>query len=111
MANLAEISERALLDTALAVPGLMLVDFYGDDCVQCVMVAHHLDKMAASLPDALTIHKVYLSGPESAARFGLRGIPTLILFRDGVPVVSCTGALSWQDILDFMQPHLSAGTA
>lgn len=102
MANVADISEVELFDTVLNTPGLVLVDFYGDDCVKCEAVARILDQLAPELDDTLLIKKVYLTGPDSeaAARFELRGIPTLILFKDGQPVERRSGALNRQDILD-----------
>ncbi len=72
----------------------VLVDFWAPWCGPCRMMAPGLDKLAAERRSQLQVGKVNTDeNPQLSGRFGIRGIPTLILFRDGAEVARQTGAL------------------
>ncbi len=72
----------------------VLVDFYADWCGPCKMMAPILDDIARERTGELLVAKLDTDrSPEVARRFGIQGIPTLILFRGGEPVARQTGAL------------------
>jgi len=72
----------------------VLVDFYADWCGPCKMMAPVLDDLAARHAGRLLVAKLDTDRwGEVAARFGIRGIPTLILFRDGQEVAREVGAV------------------
>jgi len=72
----------------------VLVDFYADWCAPCKMLAPVLDEVAHARAGSLLVGKVDTDrSPAASERFGVRGIPTLILFRDGKEVARQTGAL------------------
>jgi thioredoxin 1 len=100
-------------DAAIAAPGPVLVDFYGDDCTKCEHLARVLDDLAPAMAGDVSVNKLYLSGPDSAVagKLAIRGIPTLILFVDGEPVARQTGVISQQDVLAMVAPHRSGKTA
>ncbi len=82
--------ERVVKDAEVPV----LVDFYADWCGPCKTMAPILDELARDRQGTLLVAKLDTDrNPESAARFGVRGIPTLILFRQGREAARATGAV------------------
>lgn len=83
---------RALVDDA-GVP--VLVDFYADWCGPCKVMAPVLDELAAERMGRVLVAKVDTDrAPRLSAELGIRGIPTLILYRDGREARRRTGAVS-----------------
>src|SRR5688500_6569321 len=71
----------------------VLVDFYADWCGPCEVMAPVLDDMARARAGQLLVGKLDTDrNPDTAARFGIRGIPTIILFRDGKEAARLVGA-------------------
>jgi thioredoxin 1 len=72
----------------------VLVDFWAEWCGPCKQIAPALDEISVELGDKLTIAKVNIDdNPESPSKYGVRGIPTLILFKDGEIAATKVGAL------------------
>jgi len=70
----------------------VLVDFYADWCAPCRMLAPILDRLAAAGQGRVLVAKVDTdASPEVATRYGIRSIPTVILFRDGVEAERSVG--------------------
>jgi thioredoxin 1 len=78
----------------LQAPRSVLVDFGADWCPPCRAIAPHLEELAKTSGDRLSVVKVDVdASPETAMRYGIRGLPTLILFRNGEPAAKRVGAL------------------
>ena len=71
----------------------VLLDFWAEWCAPCLALAPTMDELAESYSEKLTVAKVNIdSNPNIPAKFGIRGIPTVILFRDGEQVEMFVGA-------------------
>jgi thioredoxin 1 len=72
----------------------VLVDFWAEWCGPCKMIGPVLEELSKDMGDKLTVAKVNIDeNPQTPNRYGVRGIPTLILFKDGQPAATKIGAL------------------
>ena len=82
----------------------VLIDFHATWCGPCKMIAPVLDELAADYDGKLKICKVDVdANPEIPQKFGIRGIPTLIMFKGGNAEATKVGALSKTQLTDFIQ--------
>jgi len=82
----------------------VLVDFWAEWCGPCKMIAPVLDEIAVEYEGKLKIAKVDVdANPEIAPKFGIRGIPTLIVFKGGNAEATKVGALSKTQLTEFIQ--------
>ena len=84
----------------------VLVDFYADWCGPCRVLAPVVAELAEQYADRLEVRKVDIdASPELAARFGVRGIPTLVLFKDGSAKDIVVGAQSKAQLSAIIERH------
>ena len=85
----------------------VLVDYWAEWCGPCKMIAPILDETANELGSRLKIAKLNVDeNREIPAKFGIRGIPTLMLFKGGQLAATKVGALSKAQLAAFIAPHL-----
>ena len=71
----------------------VLVDFWADWCGPCKMIAPSIDELASELDGQIKFAKVDVDeNPGIAMKYGIRGIPTMLVFKDGAPVDQMVGA-------------------
>ena len=81
----------------------VLVDYWAAWCGPCKMIAPILDEVATDYAGKLKVVKVDIdSNKETPAKFGIRGIPTLMIFRGGNIEATKVGALSKSQLIDFI---------
>ena len=82
----------------------VLVDFWAEWCGPCKMVAPFLDDLATDMEGRLTVAKVNIDeNPQTPRKFGVRGIPTMILFKDGQVAATKIGNMPKRQLVDWVE--------
>ena len=91
----------------LKASGPVLVDYWAEWCGPCKMIAPILDEVSKTYDGRLKIAKMNVDeNRDVPAKFGIRGIPTLMLFKDGELAATKVGALSKAQLTAFLDGHL-----
>jgi thioredoxin 1 len=97
------VSDASFEQDVLSSDVPVLVDFWAEWCGPCKMIAPILDEIAGEYAGKVKICKVDVdANPEVPGKFGIRGIPTLILFKDGNAEATKVGALSKTQLVEFL---------
>ena len=101
------VTETTFTDEVLHSSTPVLVDYWAEWCGPCKMIAPALDDSAASYAGRLNVAKVNVDENQAlAARYQVRGIPTLMLFKAGKVVATKIGAVSKSQLAAFIDANL-----
>ena len=102
-----EVSDSRFEQEVLQSSKPVLVDFWAPWCGPCKALAPILENVAPEYADRLTIVKLNVDEqPNSAKQYGVRGIPTLLIFKAGVVVSTKVGAGSEADLKSFIEANI-----
>ncbi|MFZ6647759.1 thioredoxin TrxA [Undibacterium sp. TJN25] len=105
--NIKHISDTSFETDVLKSSLPVLVDYWAEWCGPCKMIAPALEDSSASYADRLTVAKINVdTNPETPGKYHVRGIPTLMLFKDGEVVATKVGALSKAQLNAFIEAHI-----
>ncbi|WWO98762.1 MAG: thioredoxin TrxA [Candidatus Dasytiphilus stammeri] len=101
------LSDDSFEEYILKIDVVTLVDFWAEWCGPCKVLAPILDEIADEYFGRLNVAKLNVdNNPNTAQKYGIRGIPTLLVFKNGEVLASKVGSLSKGQIKEFLAPIL-----
>ena len=101
--NLVHVTDTSFDDEVLNASGPVLVDFWAEWCGPCKMIAPVLDELADEYAGKLKVCKLDIdANPDTAPKYNVKGIPTLIIFKNGNAEAKKVGALSKSQLATFI---------
>ena len=105
--NIVHVTDSSFQNDVLDADKPVLVDYWAEWCGPCKMIAPILTEIAAEYADKLKICKMDIdANQETPPKFGIRGIPTLMLFKNGELEATKVGALSKSQLAAFIDSNI-----
>ncbi|MBL4911402.1 MAG: thioredoxin TrxA [Alteromonadaceae bacterium] len=105
--KIVQLSDESFEADVINASGLVLVDFWAEWCGPCKMIAPLLNDIAEEYTGKVTVGKLNIDqNAATPPKYGIRGIPTLLLFKDGAIADTKVGALSKTQLKEFIDKNL-----
>jgi len=107
--NTKTVTDQSFQADVLGADKPVLVDFWAEWCGPCRMIAPALEEIAAELGDQVTVAKINIDeNPDTPGKYGVRGIPTMLLFKNGQAVSQKVGAAPRSQIQQWLEGELQS---
>jgi len=101
------VTDETFEQEILKAEGSVLVDYWADWCGPCKMIAPILEEIAEEYAGKVKVTKLNIDeNPETPPKYGIRGIPTLMLFKNGNVEATKVGAMSKSQLAAFLDSNL-----
>lgn len=102
-----QVTDDSFTSEVLKAEKPVLVDFWAEWCGPCKQIAPSLEALADELGEKMTVAKLNIDeNPMTPSKYGVRGIPTLMLFKDGQVAATRIGAMPKSKLLEWVQSVL-----
>jgi thioredoxin 1 len=106
------ITDASFSSDVLEASGPVLVDFWAEWCGPCKMIGPSLEEISEELGEQVTIAKLNIDdNPDAPGKYGVRGIPTMILFKNGAPAATKVGAAPKSQLKGWLEGELGVSNA
>ena len=101
------VTDASFQEDVISADQPVLVDFWAEWCGPCRMIAPALEEISREMGEKVTIAKLNIDdNPDAPAKYGVRGIPTMILFKNGQPAATKVGAAPKSALQSWLQGQL-----
>jgi thioredoxin 1 len=107
MSSISHVTDASFEQEVLKAPGPVLVDFWAEWCGPCKMIGPVLEEIAGEYAGKLRVAKLNIDeNPQTPPKYGIRGIPTLMLFKNGQVEATKVGAVSKSQLAAFIDGNM-----